>query len=107
MREIGARFKRKRKGRGDQYLQELSLALSRATVPVVKGGRAVFVLHNPSEYTNVISMTDEDWSEYLCESMSGGWEFVEFGYRRCEQRRVINTSQQERSEFIAVFEKKR
>lgn len=104
--EIGARYKRKRKNRGEQYLRELSLALGKASTPVIKGGRAVFVMHNPSEYSNVIAMTDDEWCDYLVDSMTGDWSFVEFGYRRCEQRRVVNAKQQERSEFVAVFERK-
>lgn len=106
IQEIGARYKRKRKDRGEQYLSELSLALGRATAPAIHGARAVFVMHNPSEYSNVIAMTDDEWCDYLVDSMSGDWSFVEFGYRRCEQRRVINKKHQERSEFVAVFERK-
>ncbi|MEW8292913.1 MAG: DNA methyltransferase [Candidatus Thiodiazotropha endolucinida] len=103
--EIGARYKRKRKNRGEQYLQELSVALRRSTVQVIKGGHAVFVLHNPTEYMNIIPMGDNEWCDFLSKSMFGDWTFIEYGYRRCEQRRLINTTQQERSEFIAVFKR--
>jgi len=101
--EIGARYKRKRKSRESQYIEELGRALTRASRKVRVGGRAVFVLPHPEEYVSVIGMDADGWLEFIRNSMSGSWSVSEVGYRDCIQRRVVNKNKSNRQELVAAF----
>ncbi|MBL4898641.1 MAG: DNA adenine methylase [Colwellia sp.] len=101
--EIGARFKRKRKDRGGQYLDELGGALKKSSCYIKVGGRAVFVLPHPDEYTSVVDLSIESWLGFIKEKMSGEWVVEEIGFRDCTQRRVVHASKPIRQELVAAF----
>lgn len=103
--EIGARFKRKRRSREAQYLEELRKSLNRAAKKVKVSGKAVFVLPHPNEYTKVVNMTTDEWLGFIGESMEGKWAILEVGFRDCAQRRVVHKTKTIRRELVAAFNK--
>jgi DNA modification methylase len=103
--EIGARFKRKRKGRESEYIQELATSLNKSSVFVKLGGKAVFVLPHPDEYSAVINMSVEQWLDFIKVSFQGTWDVVEIGFRDCIKRRVVHVTKTSRQELVAVFQR--
>lgn len=100
--EIGARYKRKRKNRKNEYLNELRLSLRQSSKHVKTGGKAVFVLPHPKEYKNILNFTEEEWLQFINSSLKGNWKLQEYGIRKCAQRRVVNKSLPNREEIIIV-----
>ena len=103
--EIGARFKRHRKLRSQQYLDEMKLALNRSSSLVKKSGHAVFVLPHPEEYKSVINLSIDEWIEFFQENMNGNWSIKEIGFRDCINRRIVHKSKDTRQELIAAFQR--
>lgn len=100
--EIGARYKRKRKQRTKEYLNDLKISLNNCSQHVKIGGKAVFVLPHPGEYTNVIDFTEFEWMEFINSNLTGTWKLLEYGIRDCAQRRIVNANVTVRRELIMV-----
>ncbi len=103
--EIGARFKRKRKDRTNEYLQQLGSALRKTAQFVKYGGFAVFVLPLPSDYDGVLNFGPEEWLTYIGNNLEGDWKLHEVGTRDCGQRRIVHPKRETRAEAIWVFQK--
>jgi adenine-specific DNA methylase len=103
--EIGARFKRKRKNRQQEYLDELRISLDACSKHVVAGGKAIFVLPHPDEYKNILTLSECEWLDFINNSLNGNWKVEEYGVRDCNQRRVVNASVANRRELIMVSSK--
>lgn len=104
--EIGARYKRKRKSRVDDYLSELGCVLKQVSNYVKKEGYFVLILPDPSGYPDMLNFDSFLWMELLRSKLEGRWVLNEFSTRLCGQRRVVNKKQQIRSELVAVFQRK-
>ena len=103
--EIGARYKRKRKQRGPQYLAELGASLNIASKLVMDGGYAVYVLPHPDQCWFTVELSIDGWLEFIKNSMSGNWHVEEYGFRDCIQRRLVHPSKAKRQEMIVAYQK--
>jgi len=103
--EIGARYKRKRKARRDDYLFEIRKALHGASKAVRDDGLAAFVLPHPDDYPAALNLSEGEWMNYINDSLSGSWQVEEFGVRDCLQRRVVHSTLANRRELVLVCRK--
>ena len=104
--EIGARYKRKRKNRAHEYLDEIRLSLNNSSKHVEIGGKTVFVLPHPDEYQKILNLSEDEWLDFINNSLNGNWELQEYGVRDCVQRRVVNSSASIRREIVMVSSRK-
>ena len=103
--EIGARYKRKRKFRTNEYLSEIRKALHASSKYIKINGKAVFVLPHPDEYKKVLNLSIEEWIQYINDSLAGEWSISEYGVRDCIKRRVVHSSVKNRQEVVLVCQK--
>lgn len=105
-KEIGARYKRKRKNRSYDYLYELGISLKMASRFVKINGYVVLILPDPIDYPNVLDFDVEAWLGHLQAKLAGEWRLVDFAHRNCQHRRVINSNQKVKNEIVAVYQRK-
>ena len=102
-REIGARYKRKRARRGQEYSAEISSSLTILGSTVRRHGRLVVVLPDPNEYASIVRLDDCGWTSLVLHSLGDGWQLEEQGVRSYSARRVVPFNRPQRHDHILVF----
>ena len=102
-REIGARFKRKRKRRSEEYAGQIAHSLAVLGRTVRRGGYAVLVLPSPQEYPSIVPYDDNEWISFVLRSLGPGWRLEEWGARSYAARRVVPTSRPQRHDWILAI----
>ena len=102
-REIGARFKRRRKRRGEEYAGQIAHSLAVLGSSVRCGGLVVLVLPNPHEYPSIVPYNDNQWVSFVLRSLGPAWRLEEWGVRSYAARRVVPTSRPQRHDWILAL----
>ena len=102
-REIGARYKRKRGRRGDEYSAQIADSLRVFGANVSRGGVVVLVLPDPEEYSSIIGLDHRGWMAFVGNSLGGAWRLEEWGIRSYTARRVVPSSRPQRHDHVLAF----
>ena len=102
-REIGARYKRKRKDRGGEYLAQIARSLAVLGARVCHGGLVVLVLPAADEYASIVPLDDREWESFILRSLDTAWRLEEWGVRSYTARRVVPASRPQRHDRILAF----
>ena len=104
-REIGARYKRKRKERAAEYSAQIASSLSALGSTVRRGGFVVLVLPKPDDYASVLPFNDKQWNSFICQALGNAWQLVEWGVRSYRARRVVHSNRPQKHDRILAFKR--